>query len=104
MFGHSFADDPGLFKECDTKHIYICDKQLEGKCDEKPCRNIHNFTGGLPYLWQVLILVAPPLICSRRQFQVLPIFQKLQIRHDIHKNRLLAEDFHEISHLIFFEN
>ena len=31
----------------------------------------------------VLTLKAPPIICSRRQFQILPLFQKLQIRHDI---------------------
>ena len=30
-----------------------------------------------------LILKAPPIICRRRQFQILPLFQKYQIRHDI---------------------
>ena len=31
----------------------------------------------------VLTLKAPPIICSRRQFQILLLFQKYQIRHDI---------------------
>ena len=30
-----------------------------------------------------LTLKAPPIICSRRQFLILPLFQKQQIRHDI---------------------
>ena len=30
-----------------------------------------------------LTLKAPPIICSRRQFQIFPLFQKLPIRHDI---------------------
>ena len=34
-------------------------------------------------LWSRLTLKGPPIICSRRQFQILPLFQKQQIRHDI---------------------
>ena len=49
-----------------------------------------------------LTLKAPPINCSRRQFQILPPFQKLEIRHDIYKNRLLADDSHEIPYLIVF--
>ena len=30
-----------------------------------------------------LTLKAPPIICSRRQFQILLLFEKSQIRHDI---------------------
>ena len=30
-----------------------------------------------------LTLKAPPIICSRRQFQILPLFFKKEIRHDI---------------------
>ena len=40
---------------------------------------------------------APPIICSRRQFKILPLFQKLQIRHDFHENRLLMN-----YHTLFF--
>ena len=32
---------------------------------------------------QHLTLKAPPIICSRRRLQILPLFQKQQIRHDI---------------------
>ena len=32
---------------------------------------------------QATNLKAPPILCSRRQFQILPLFQKLQIKHDI---------------------
>ena len=32
---------------------------------------------------KMLHLKALPIICSRRQFQILPLFQKLQIRLDI---------------------
>ena len=37
----------------------------------------------LPEACGVLTLKAPPIICSRRQFKNLLLFQKLQIRHDI---------------------
>ena len=30
-----------------------------------------------------LTLKVPPIICSRRQFQILPLFQKYKIRYDI---------------------
>ena len=44
----------------------------------------------------------PPIICSRRQFQILPLFQKYQIKLDIfHENRLPADDSHEIYHALF---
>ena len=46
-----------------------------------------------------LTLKAPPIFFSRQKFQILPLFQKLQMRHDI-----TADDSHEISYLIFFEN
>ena len=34
-------------------------------------------------IFQILTHKAPPIICSRRQFQILLLFQKLQIRDDI---------------------
>ena len=36
-----------------------------------------------PKLKVLLTLKAPPIICSRRQFNILLLFQKLQIRHEI---------------------
>ena len=45
----------------------------------------------------------PPTICRRRQFQILLFFQKLQLRHDIHENPLLADNSYEISYLIFYK-
>ena len=44
---------------------------------------------------------APPVICSRRQFKNLLLFQKIQIRHDI---SLELSASHEISYLIFVQN
>ena len=35
------------------------------------------------YTHLLLTLKTPPIICSRRQLQILPLFQKWQIRHDI---------------------
>ena len=44
---------------------------------------------------------APSSICSRRQFQILPIFQKNYKKGKIfHENCLLADNSHEISYLI----
>ena len=43
-------------------------------------------------------LKAPPIICSRQQFQIL-LFCMI-----FHENLLLADDSHEISYLIFVEN
>ena len=39
-----------------------------------------------------------PIICSRRQFQILPLFKKKYLSGMIfHENRLLTDDSHEIS-------
>ena len=46
---------------------------------------------------------APPIICSRLQFQILPLFQKNKLGMIFHENRLQADDSHEISYLIFVE-
>ena len=41
-------------------------------------------TGGHVFRWIKFILTqVPPIICSRRQFQMLRLFQKLQVRHAI---------------------
>ena len=45
---------------------------------------------------------APPITCSRQQFQILLLFKKRQIRHDIYENRLLTDDSHEISYKISY--
>ena len=53
----------------------------------------------------LLTLKAPPIICSRRQFQILVRFQKYQIRHYISRELcLLADNSHEISFLKFVKN
>ena len=45
---------------------------------------------------------APPIICSRQQFQILLIFKNNKYGMIFHENRLL--DSHETSYLIFLEN
>ena len=51
-----------------------------------------------------LIYYAPPIICSRRPFQLLLLFQKYKKGMIFHENSLPADDSHEISHFIFFKN
>ena len=51
-----------------------------------------------------LTLKAPPIICSRRQVKILPLFQKTNKYGIFHENRLLADDSPVISYLIFVEN
>ena len=55
-------------------------------------------------MYPILSLKAPPIICRRRKFHILPLFQNNQYGMIFHKNRLLADDSHEISYLIFVEN
>ena len=50
-----------------------------------------------------LTLKAPPIICRRQHFQILPLFQNFQNGMIFHENRLLADDSHEISYLIYFQ-
>ena len=45
---------------------------------------------------------APPIICSRRQFQILLLFQNNKEGIVFHENHLLGDDSHELSYLIFF--
>ena len=47
---------------------------------------------------------APPIICSRRQFQILPLFKNNILGTIFNENRLLADDSHVISYFIFVEN
>ena len=51
-----------------------------------------------------LTLKAPPMIYSRRQLQILPLFKNNKKGMIFHENRLLADDSHVISYLIFVEN
>ena len=50
-----------------------------------------------------LTLKAPPIICRRQHFQILPLFQNFQNGMIFHENRLLADDSPEISYLIYFQ-
>ena len=50
-----------------------------------------------------LIHKVPPIIGSRRPFQLLLLFQKYKKGMIFHENRLPADDSHEISHLIFLK-
>ena len=52
----------------------------------------------------LLTLKAPPIICSRRQLNILLLFQNNKYGMIFHENRLLAEDSHVISYLIFVKN
>ena len=47
---------------------------------------------------------APPIICSRQQFEILPLFKCNKLGMIFHENRLLADDSHEISYLNLVEN
>ena len=51
----------------------------------------------------ILTLKAPPIICSRRQFKILLLFQNNKLGMMFHENRLLADDSHEISFIISFK-
>ena len=51
-----------------------------------------------------LTLKAPPIICSRRQFQICCFLKNNQLGMIFHENRLLADDSHVILYLIFVEN
>ena len=51
----------------------------------------------------LLTLKAPPIICSRRQFQICCFFKNNKKGMIYYENRLLADDSHEISYLIFSE-
>ena len=58
------------------------------------------------YLYFIVINIlthkAPPIICSRRQFEILLLFFKNNKSGMIfHENRLLADDSHEIPYHIF---
>ena len=52
----------------------------------------------------ILTLKAPPIICSRRRLQMLPLFFFKKKGMIFHENRLLADNSHVISHLNFVEN
>ena len=48
-----------------------------------PSRLINSIKHEHSFKISYLTLKAPPIICSRRQLQILLLFQKYQIRHDI---------------------
>ena len=54
--------------------------------------------------WLLLILKAPPEICSRRHTPITLLLQESKYGLILHVNRLQADDSHEISNHILPEN
>ena len=72
-------------------------------------RTYHIVGNRMPWLkykleMKILNLKVPPIICSRRQFQILSLFSNDKHGMLFHETRLLADDSHEISFHIFVKN
>ena len=73
---HNFTNLDFCVNDCVSAKCSQYYSSSDSEDEEKALKDLVDMVGGNPEEYVYLTLKAPPAICSRRQFQILPIFQK----------------------------